>query len=368
MKFSEALPTDSKEELFKKWEKYLAKKELCSIVCVPFSGREYRIENFQTWLKSKRKEIHYIHIKLEQVSHPEDISKIFNSTDKPLIFSPAELLLTPESESILTAITQYKHRFSKGVLLFFEASLHDITSTANFNAMKLLQNVGYLPLLSENDSRHFCLHLAERWNLEISDNIIRDIYKYTGGQMWLIKEILRQYSDHPRVLSKIFQSEQMQYKKEKIWKLLPENYKEFICSRSVNKINGIQLQKIILELQHLHILDKKSRIIPEFILEFTEKIQIDITTTDTAILFNKIPISSFLSNTENQILRAILEAPSHKISREKLAKTIWNNLDYSDWALDKAISRLRNKLQKLGIPKKCFVTIREHGYQLILDK
>ena len=73
------------------------------------------------------------------------------------------------------------------------------------------------------------------------------------------------------------------------------------------------------------------------------------------------------SKKEQNIFLAFYNAVDNTLSRTKLAKIIWKDAsEYSDWALDKAISRFRSKLLKMGISGKTVITLREQGYKLLL--
>ena len=63
-------------------------------------------------------------------------------------------------------------------------------------------------------------------------------------------------------------------------------------------------------------------------------------------------------------------ARDNMLSRDELANILWKQEveNYTNWALDKAISRLRSKLNKLGIVRRVLITFRDKGYQLLLRK
>lgn len=369
MSYNTALPDEYLDKMFSDWQNAIAHKEVCTIICPPFSGREYRIANFIKWLDNQKIEIHHVHLTLAQISDPKEIEQLFTNTTRPLLLSPAEVLLSQNAGAMLSALTHYKQKYHRSVVLFFEGtSIITLQKLPHYLTNKIFQNVSYLPYLTFQNSSHFINHLAQRWNINISNINHQEIFKFTGGQMWLIKEIVRQLSEGASSLQQILKTQELQYKTQKIWETFPNTHKKLIAKIANNQRPEISQAPIVLELQQLGILNSNRTILPEFLYEFKHKNLINITYTDTDIFFNKVPVTSFFSTKEQIILRTLLQSTQQKVSRPQLANQIWSSeSDYSDWALDKAISRLRNKLAKLGLPKHNLVTIREFGYQLVLE-
>lgn len=79
-----------------------------------------------------------------------------------------------------------------------------------------------------------------------------------------------------------------------------------------------------------------------------------------------LEISSDLSAQDMELLNKFLSKPNEIINRDEIAETIWGKLSaekYSDWAIDKAISRLKSKFPSNSRTK--ILTIRNAGYKLI---
>ena len=367
MKFDTALPAEYNQKLFKNWQTVLDKNELCSVIAPPISGREYRIQNFLDWQKANKfTTAQNIHLQTELINHAEDVEKLFAQTTQPLIISPAEELLQKEHAHILTAILHEKTKCRKGILLFFETQKSFLEAKNTNLSHKLLQNTDVVPLLSIENTKHFCIHIAKRWQLQLTERQIDTIYSYTGGHMWIIKETLRQLSKKEQLLSKIFSSPEMNSKKKKIWNQLPKQHRQFL-TRVVTSKNKTLFENdpIYLDLTSLNILQQDTNQVPEFISELAQKAQVTISIHNKLIYFNDIQVSNFFSKKEQDILHAFLQSPEYRVSRETIAKCLWTtHNDYSDWALDKAISRFRSKLIKLGLPNTALVTLRQQGYQL----
>lgn len=72
---------------------------------------------------------------------------------------------------------------------------------------------------------------------------------------------------------------------------------------------------------------------------------------------------SILTEKELQIVKILFQNRGKEISREQIAKIIWKAEEYSDWALDKLISRIRKKL-KDARPHSIIRTNRKNGFTL----
>jgi DNA-binding winged helix-turn-helix (wHTH) protein len=71
-----------------------------------------------------------------------------------------------------------------------------------------------------------------------------------------------------------------------------------------------------------------------------------------------------LSPTEIKIYKYLSENPQELISRDEIAKQMWGNAyleKYSDWAIDKAISRLRKKVEDDEEKNQYIITIKGKG-------
>ena len=252
------------------------------------------------------------------------------------------------------------------MLIFFESSLTEIQTTCEKNNEKLLQNIEYIPLLDKRNTEHFAKHLAERWDFLLLEREISLLYQYTGGQMWLIKETLRQVHKHKISISEAFQSDELRAKTNKIWNKLSSDYKKTLVKKDL----GLSKSISTLELKKLNLIqdDLKANNTAEFISELSERVTISIHYTSSEIFFNEINVTSFFSQQEFQLIQRFSENLNNILSREEVAKIFWPDGNYSDWALDKAISRFRKRLESLGISKKSVVTLREKGYQFLLNK
>ena len=76
----------------------------------------------------------------------------------------------------------------------------------------------------------------------------------------------------------------------------------------------------------------------------------------------------FFSRREKQLIKKLLQNKGQLVSRNTVANILRYNVTdekYTDWALDQAIKRLRNKLLKLGLRNNLLKTVKNQGFILI---
>ena len=78
-------------------------------------------------------------------------------------------------------------------------------------------------------------------------------------------------------------------------------------------------------------------------------------------------LSKQLSRYENRLLQLLLDHPGETVTIDEIANGLYKrNIDerFSMWGINKTIQRLRNKLEKLGLPRSYIQNVRGEGYRL----
>jgi len=90
---------------------------------------------------------------------------------------------------------------------------------------------------------------------------------------------------------------------------------------------------------------------------------------DEKIFLNGSEVTNVFSPTEQKIIRGLLKPKDKMLTREQLAEIIWGVQwpeKYSDWAIDKALSRLRQKFHQIWLGE-VLQTIKGKGVKLVLS-
>lgn len=362
-----ALPSSFTDPIFASWQRALERNEVCAVLAAPFSGRERRIQGFLEWQQQTNGQVaSCAHLQTDLLIDPEKCKSFFSQASTPLILSPGEILLASDAVEYAYVLAQLAYDYHKGVLIFFEVPKLAFDDLPTDVSSKLLQNCSFLPLLGKKETDHFIAHLAERWQLSVSDKQSQMIYEHTGGHMWLIKEVLRQFADEQKQsLSTIFSSATLKWKVQKIWLQLPKQHRVVLTSIGRGTI-AEHSGPVLDDLQQLGFVSSSHQIKSVALREISQDAQVQIRYENQHIYFNDIDVTSVFTAKERNIFAAFYSAADRRVTRDALAAALWSEQEqseYTEWALDKAISRFKKKLEKLGIAKSSVVTIRDYGYQ-----
>jgi DNA-binding response OmpR family regulator len=93
--------------------------------------------------------------------------------------------------------------------------------------------------------------------------------------------------------------------------------------------------------------------------------QTEIVLRDAHFFLNNLDITSNFSKKERHILQKFLTNKNKILSREEVASAYWGDAaheEYSDWAIDQLISRLRKKMNRAGLFQQRFRQPEGRGY------
>lgn len=353
-------------ELFEQLDTTFEMGEVGAVFCPPISGRDYRID---TYIEARGKSVTKLNLLAEKITDPEDIDAFLSTYDgaKPgLIVSPAEQLLNLDLQPILFHLLETNRTQHRGMLFFFDCFPSQLQDLPASYLHDLSQQVVFHPLFSLADTSQFLTMLAARWNFSVSRADIQSIYTYTGGHTWLLKEVARQRAKGVMDLEIVFSSQQFVYRASTLWTKIPAEHQlvlKNVLSNVEVQSNGIAFH----ELSTMGFISDHLQLgVPGFVRDVIQALpQANLTYRNGCILINEVNVSPLFSKGERRLLRCLLDQKDSVRSREILGKAYWQDAaDYSDWALDQAIRRLRSKLQKLGVGRGILQTIKNQGYVL----
>jgi DNA-binding winged helix-turn-helix (wHTH) protein/DNA-binding TFAR19-related protein (PDSD5 family) len=224
------------------------------------------------------------------------------------------------------------------------------------------------PLYNEKDSMQFISYNEYLWKIKFSENEKQEIIKNCGGYLWLIRQALRLIRDDKNIkIADVFNHELMIKKLEVIWEKLTETQKE-ILRKIVDNNLGNELKETH-EYNYLKtikmIKDDDSLGIPLLKLIINrEKKANQIKLVDDSIYLNNKDISYELTKSELRVLRLLIKNKGIIVTRNQIAEKIWGinwQHYYSDWAIDRLIYRLRQKIRKLNFDENFIKTYKTKG-------
>jgi hypothetical protein len=228
----------------------------------------------------------------------------------------------------------------------------------------LNENVLHFPVLGFNETSYTVKRFTDYYNLKIDRKLMERIYDVTGGYYPLVSSVMKicksfkskinlstikSLANHKLVIKEI----------QNLWDSLSDKQK-VQTERVAKGINSLSMRGSTL--QELGIIQKgiiTSKWVKAFIIERKFK----------ANSVNKLlSISKVLKGKEFTVYKEMVNRNGEVITREEIAEILWgkNAKDrYSNWAIDKTVSRIRKKLEKNNTACS-IVTIKKQGYVLLI--
>ncbi|MDO8610736.1 MAG: helix-turn-helix domain-containing protein [bacterium] len=353
-------------------------KEIVSIFFAPKTDRVWRIGQFIQDYKAEYP-IAKLDLPAEEIEGIEDVEfqiekQIGNAFKKniAIFITNTEALIRSKNYTLLEEIVKFQNSKSNILFLFcFEQDITHPEIARHFYHTDIFSNIIYYALYNAQDTLSFINYLCSKWNFELTSIIKEKIIKECGGHFWFVKYATRMLRDNPRIdFQDIITSEQMHFRVEQIT--------ETFLDSEIKVLNKILLSKSITDSIEKHSLQFLTKmgfvkndaisipILAHHLRERLPKFVIEI--IDTEILLNEVNVVSHFSRNEKKTLRVLLQNKNNIVSRDDIGKAIWpinTENEYSDWAVDRIIARLRSKLMKLGMPKEIIKTLRGKGYMLV---
>lgn len=297
-----------------------------------------------------------------------------NEVQLVLIMSEAEQYLrTSEDQDLLSLFSSLVDRYHPmiTVMSLFETDFTDPTVFPLMPASsRLYQNLFYYPLYSSEDSITFTRYVANKWNYELTKKQEMKILTACGGHFWLIKEAVRQLTDGTK---DPFAQEGMRFRLRVIYELLLGSEQSVFEKIVTKKKNFTPIEEHSLAyLQKMNVIASHNHILIDLYHEFLlrkQNIASGLILKDERVLLNNIPLDKFLSRKEYRVLKVLLQKKSTIVSRDAVAAVLWPanvQEQYSDWAIDQCVARLRKRLAELALPPTLIQSIRGKGYLLDL--
>lgn len=312
----------------------------------------------------------------KQRSLIEFCKKIIRDGKDPYFFIlQADYPLYTTTNKILSLLHSCVLRLEKvGVMLFFETNIFGSNSLGDTfqEHNKFIQNVIFLPLYSKIERDIFLHNLCLDWKIHPPKKLISEISMSFGGSLWLLREGLRCFKDYGYSdINRIIATPGIQLRIQAILTQLTSEEKKYIAQAQSNQtINSTD--PIHSYLSHIGLIEQKNKkwfITIPVLVPYLEELNTtqNLTISGKRILFRNKDISFLFTPQEKNILTVLLNRKGMLVERDSIAKALWKEEwqeKYSDWAIDKLISRLKTTLQSLGIPRNIIQVKKGRGIQI----
>lgn len=381
---SELVTTERYQKAQTQWTSLLEMEENVAVIFPYLSDRQFRV--FQ-WFQQLDNDVFYpvlLNFSARSFDEFADLEQHLNSllpkewqkntlkeslihADKKLVLVTidGESLTQPQNERMLAFLQTVLLTHSGKVvsLTTFELDVYQTIPAIN-DYNKLFQNILYYPLYSDQDMSLFIKYLCLKWQLKMPSPIRKSIIKACGGSFWIAKEACRTYRD-----SNVWNQEvkSIQFRIASIAKAL--------TAQEVTVLNALPhttMYEESPEYQHLvniGLIYEKNKLRIPLLRPYLRKLSQPskpLELNNNEIFLRGVSLSHVLSQTEYAILRLFLTQPNTPLDRDTIAKIMWpNNTEdsYSQWAIDQAVKRLRDRLVSLQLPPTIISSVRGVGYE-----
>ena len=232
-----------------------------------------------------------------------------------------------------------------------------------FDRLKIImtENCIYFPVLDMEDSLYTINRFCHFTKLKLEEKFKKDIYRLTGGFYPLITHSIKVLSStktsiNKRIIKSLEDNNLVEQHINLLWKSLANSQSAEIKKALVKLKAGNDST-----LYKLGIFNKSGEIKSVWIRDFVKKkkyLKIDR---------GELTIKKYLKGKEYLVFRKMYSNRGNLTTRDEIADALWGkkaNEKYSDWAIDKTISRIRKKLKKYN-SSNSLITIKDKGYILV---
>mgnify|MGYP001597125899 FL=1 len=377
--YDNPFPPETTQKMFGRWISIVKRQECASVALLPRSDRHYRIAQFLSSLSTTdTKDTVWVSVSFQSfvaerwnefverldVYRVQDKRVVFLVKDAEWLFTAAPHLITKLQEYVLRPYrqTSFIFFFEKNIL---DTGISDILSVCP----ALFQNISVQPLYEQEEVIHYIRHLEGLYGFSLTMGERSEIWHQTRGYIWLTTEAVRHAHETGHIS---FDHPAIQFRFQAVWEGFTQKEQQLLIAVARNgKVSSDfnEPREFFLNAKLLTREGDAYAITAPIVSRFVKQVvhQINQITLDHDSLFiNHARIDSLISVRERMLLVYLLNHKTIILSRDTTAEILWGK-DWqeqcSDWALDQAIRRLRNRLEQLGLSKQLIQTVKGKGYR-----
>lgn len=335
------VPISHLEPIFSEWENAFETGHFVNVFFMPYGDLLFRAMQFADWMNEKKKtQVKLINFETELIVNPENLQEVLeNNQDQNLILLAKRAFMRPDAVAMVGVLEKWYAREGRGALIFHEGFPSEISHYVPRPVMMQAQLIhsSYPP----EATKEYIRTTASLFGVEVDDETSSAIVHNCGGIPWLINDVLRRAKEDD-----LFSHENLKWKVEQIAKSIP-------------RLPGVEKDIVAYGFKN-----DKGEWLPLFKSYFEKSSREKLQVTNSRIIFEDRDITTLFSSGERRILFG-LKTSEGLVGREQIGQFFWQEkaeIDYSDWALDTIMSRLRKKIAKLGLPI-VIKTRRGGGYE-----
>lgn len=250
----------------------------------------------------------------------------------------------------------------------------------------------YVNRLTKKEADNIFDDYEKKLEYKISQSDKEIIYNLTGGNIWLMKKIITLHNENPEIFhngkdlaDKLLTIYDIQVTVDYFWnKLSPQdssNALSLLKNEDQDIVNNYLFESGILIRNHDGSITTFSPLLDSYIKNTLLKVEQDsntkseitnkifkIDSEDRIITKDHAVIGSELTKTEFDVLAYLIENSGKAVTRDELGVVMWGDErfeKYSDYAIDRLISRIRSKIGENASAPKYLKTVKGVGFRFI---
>lgn len=358
----EHVPLSSLKNRFDAWKNILSNKEIGNVYFLPHEDIHYRANQFRDQCEASGFSVALYDLEADLLHDEGKFRESLNSATKPVVLIARSFFFTnPDASRFFSILASARLASAHGVLILHEGFPSILVPILDELPAALHQHEIVYSLYNKETMSEFLKEMARDWSLKVSLESLEEIWEMCGGNIWLATDVLRGLRDDPTSSIKDhIASELYQKKVQLFWEGIPESHRAVL-------VYGMSFQKDGEAVKELDAFGFSNAIDtqPKYLQDLIKNEKLNtLVIKDGHVYYNKIDISREFSNAERRILLNLSDNEGAPVSRESLGESFWQKEkaeEFSDWALDKIMSRIRVKIERLHLPAT-IATQRGKGY------
>lgn len=256
-------------------------------------------------------------------------------------------------------------------------------------------NKHWLYPLNKEENFKLTDEFADILETKISTKAKERIWELSGGHAWytktLTKIIIEKEEEYDCPLEELSENSTIRSRGKQILVSLPPKYKGIIKRISLGeKVAKSEIPEFLIKTETIKFEGDKPKFFSPLFESYVKSLVLkksastlsnhsqyegskhglSIDIKHRVILKDKKPLKTTFTKGEFNLLKYFFRNESLAISREEVAEVIWGknaNQKYSDWAIDKIISRTREKIEDDSRKPKHLLTLRGVGFKFISE-
>ncbi len=356
--------------LVQKVKQFVNSPEPGVIISPPLNGTVYRIEQL---IQDDASEFAHPLVQIDLGANIEDIAGVETyiksqgySTQQKLILliTNCDYCLRSKGAHLLRTIAKWQYEGCWKVVFLFESDITSETNRDLLGSTHFYAQEFYYPHFDSLESTRFVHYLAKSWDMpKLTKSKAHKIVSMCGGQMWLLKHIMREYHTNAKLdFDRLAELPGTEFRLNLISQALTGTEIAVLSGQLTDTSTQRYLERVGLFANGKCTVPLLRDYIQRII--FSKKLVVK----NREIFCNDVNLRHSFSPQENNVLCLLIKQKGHGVSRDAIADALWGDdveEKYSVWAIEQLIKRLRLKLKEIGLPDSYIKTFHKIGYGII---